>query len=294
MNTTSAALDPRRVFGVYDGPLEPREREEIEAYLRTGEHDPASLGWRGQNLFARSIRAGDALADALIEEVLRRSRASRTDHRIPLVDVAGHARMKVEPMVRGLFPAAERDTVLAILERSVIFLTQDNIAETLRGCRWPHSAWTVANLYLGSIDAELLGPEASAILGMSEATTCYVSLEYFRTKKPFDDFVVHEAAHVFHNCKRERVGLRSTRRKEWLLEIEFRKRETFAYACEAYSRISSLSTSLASRRALVAQWAERPAHDESVDVDELIDIVREAVGSRNGWKRILHRCGCSR
>jgi hypothetical protein len=41
-------------------------------------------------------------------------------------------RSKVEPMVRGLFPRAERDPVLATLEKSVVFLTSSNIDLTCR------------------------------------------------------------------------------------------------------------------------------------------------------------------
>ena len=70
---------------------------------------------------------------------------------------------------------------------------------------------------------------------LSEETTCYVSPAYFGEEDPFADVVVHEVAHIFHNCKRHKAGLRQTRRREWLLDIEFRKRETFAYACEAYA-----------------------------------------------------------
>jgi hypothetical protein len=33
------------------------------------------------------------------------------------------------------------------------------------------------------------------------------------------------------------IGLPETRTREWLLPIDFRKRETFGYACEAYARI---------------------------------------------------------
>lgn len=48
----------------------------------------------------------------------------------------------------------------------------------------------------------------------SEETTCYVSVEYFRDHDPCADYVVHEAAHIFHNCKRATVGLPETRRRE--------------------------------------------------------------------------------
>jgi hypothetical protein len=71
------------------------------------------------------------------------------------------------------------------------------------------------------------------ILGLSEETTCYVAMDYFRAQKRFDDYVVHEAAHLFHNCKRKTIGIRETRRREWPLDIDYIKRETFAYACEA-------------------------------------------------------------
>ncbi len=124
-------------------------------------------------------------------------------------------------MVEGLFPAAERDAVLALLERSVVVLTAGNIEHVLREQRWLHSAWDVANLYLGSVDAELLGLEAPALLGLSQETRCFVSADYFKDAETrrFADYVIHEAAHVFHNGKRSYAGLRETRMREWLLEI---------------------------------------------------------------------------
>lgn len=242
-------------------------------------------------MLARCIRGAEALEDALVDEVLHRADVIAGEHRLPDVDVVGLTRSKVLPMIGGLFPVGERETVLSVLEKSVLFLTPENIVNAVRAAGFPKSAWDIANLYLGSIGCDLLGPDAPALLGISEATTCYVSLEYFRARDPFDDFVVHEAAHVFHNCKREPIGLPHTRKKEWLLEIDFHHRETFAYACEAYSRIVVAGKTRKERLDLVAQWAESPAHDASVDVVELVDIVREAATARNGWKRILTRCG---
>jgi hypothetical protein len=60
-------------------------------------------------------------------------------------------------MVRGLFPKAEQDLVLAMLERSVIFVTGANIESLLLECSFDGSAWMLANLYLASVGAELLG-----------------------------------------------------------------------------------------------------------------------------------------
>lgn len=198
-------------------------------------------------------------------------------------------------MVRGLFRRDEQDVVLSILERSIVFLTPDRIDAVLRGREFLHSAWTLANLYLSSVGAELLSDDAPRIVGMSEGTECFVTVEYFAdTENPFADFVVHEAAHVFHNCKRERVGLRATRRREWLLDVDFRKRETFAYACEAYGRILERAKRPAERSALAEEAARIGPPAESVEPGEYASILREAAGARNGWRRILAGCAPAR
>jgi len=194
-------------------------------------------------------------------------------------------------MVQGLFPVHEQESVLDVLGRSVIFLTPATIDAVLEQTPWLSTAWDLANLYLAGIGAELLADDAPNLLGLSEGTTCYLSAEYLGAPGRFDDFLVHEAAHIFHNCKRRTIGLRETRRREWLLEIEFARRETFAYACETYSRIHDLGQGLRSRQALLAEYSQGPMPaDDRVDVDEYLDILREAVAARNGWKRILARC----
>ena len=173
----------------------------------------------------------------------------------------------------------------------MIFLTPENIDAVLTDEQYLHSAWYLANLYLGSLDLPGLDGEPARVVGISEATTCYVSTAYFEVEDPFADYVVHEAAHIFHNWKRERVGLPFTRYREWLLPIDFGKRETFAYACEAYSRIREQARRPADRRRLQAEYAESwvPSAD-GLDPEELVDILEEAAAARNGWKRILARC----
>jgi len=266
-------------------------QDEIERYLKTGTYDLDYPAWSG-SFYDRARRGRDDLRGALVAEVRRLA----CDHGVPEGlagrDVVAFTRRKVEPMVRGLFPRVEQETVLAVLERAAVFLTSANIDEVLRGVRWPHTAWSLANLYLLSVGAELLGDGAPRIVGLSEETTFFVSSEYFDEEDPFADFVVHEAAHVFHNCKRRTIGLAETRRREWLLDIDFRKRETFAYACEAYARIVERAPRLAERPALAAAFARERANptEERVDRAELVDIVGEAAAVRNGWKRILARC----
>lgn len=156
-------------------------------------------------------------------------------------------------------------------------------------------AWDLANLYLGSLGAELLSEDAPAIVGLSQETTCYVSTEYFTQDDPFADFIVHETAHIFHNTKRTTLGLPFSRSKEWLLDIEYGKRETFAYSCEVFSRVSERAKTPAERRALAEEYAGKGrVFDERVDSSEVASIVREAATVRNGWKVILSRCAPAR
>ncbi len=143
----------------------------------------------------------------------------------------------------------------------------------------------------GSIGAETLDGDSRSLLGIGQETTCFVSIQYFGQRAPFADFVVHEAAHVFHNCKRRTAGLRETRHREWLLDIEFTKRETFAYACEAYSRVLERAPKARDRPAIARELpASFASGDDRVDGEELRDIVAEAATRRNGWKVILQRC----
>jgi hypothetical protein len=270
-------------------------QEEIERFLRTGEHDLLFSAWPGNNLLACAERGDSDLREALIAEVRRREKGRALPDGPRDLDITTFTRRKVEPMVRGLFPGSEQEPVLDLLERSVVFLSAGNIERILREEDWLHTAWDLANLYLVSIGAEPLSDSAPRIVGLSEDTTCYVSMEYFEAGERFADFVVHEVAHIFHNCKRRTIGLPETRRREWLLAIEFRKRETFAYACEAYSRILELGATQAARRQLLEEHAAGPTpSDDRVDWQEYVDILREAATARNGWKRILRRCSPQR
>ena len=263
--------------------------EEVERYLLTGESDPLYSAWSGSFL-ERANRAHDDLRGALVRAV-RRLTKGLAHEPLPETDTVALTRAKVEPMVRGLFPRAEQDAVLATLEQSVVFITSANIERLLHGCGFDSSAWTLANLYLASFGAELLGKDAPRLVGLSEETTCYVSPEYFAEDDPFADFIVHEVAHVFHNCKRATIGLRETRTKKWLLDIEYRKRETFAYACEAYAGVLERGKRPAERLALAEEYGRSVRiSEERVDAGEVASIVRAAAAAPNGWKVILARC----
>jgi hypothetical protein len=265
--------------------------EQIAEYLRSGEHDSSFAAWPGENFLACAANAHSALRGALLATVHARTAHANEPPSLAGLDVTTLTRAKVTPMVQALFPRDEQAAVLELLARSVVFLTPAAVDAVIGEARWLGTAWDLANLYLASCDAELLSDDAPTILGLSEETTCFVSMDYFRGNERFDDFVVHETAHIFHNCKRETIGLTETRTNEWLLPIDYRKRETFAYACESYSRILELGRSRRQREALLAELEQGPLPaDSKVDHEEYVDILHEAIAARNGFKRILRRC----
>ena len=266
--------------------------QEVSEYLENGSTPSLTFpNWPGNDLVSRAKGAEDVLRNALIAEVRTRA-GKRKPASIPTgFDSVDFARSKLMPMVNGLFSAAEQGTVLELLENSIVFLTPENIEDViLRQEAWLHTAWNLANIYLGSFGLPLLGGEYACIVGLSEETRCYVTSRYFTEDDPYADFVAHEAAHVFHNWKREYAGLPCTRQREWLLPIEFTKRETFALACEAYSKIADGPNGRAERRRRFAEYREKYVPTVAEDRHELVDILDEAVEARNGWKRILTRC----
>jgi hypothetical protein len=94
-----------------------------------------------------------------------------------------------------------------------------------------------------------------------EETTCFAPPAYLEGRGPFDDFIVHEAAHVVCNWKRAYAGLPASPRREWLLEIAFEKREVFAYSCEVYSRIVEQCSTVADRMAMLKEYSQAPFID---------------------------------
>jgi len=264
---------------------------EVARYLATGQSDPLGRAFPGRHALECITGYEHRLRKALINEVRRREDGCQHQQVPRAFNSAAWVRRKVEPMITGLFPKAERAVVLGVAERSIIFLTREATHRIIREIPSLESAWTIANMYLDSLRVHMLGDGARPIVGLSEEIKCYVSLEYFVEKDSFADCVVHEVAHIFHNCKRATIGLPPHRSKEWLLDIAFTERETFAYACEAYSRILEQSHGRADRNLLVARYARgsMPTNDQ-VERTELMEILAEAVEARNGWKRILARC----
>ena len=266
-------------------------KQQVQRYLETGDHDSLCEGWPGCNLFEKAGKAEHVLRHALVMEVRRRAKGRRSPSLPPDFNPCRFILGKVGPMVRGLFPAGEQQIMLGLFENSLQFVTRENIEQMLIRIYWPGTVWSVANLYLGSLGLPGLDGKPVCFVGLSEETTFYVSMDYFGEENPFADYVVHEAAHVFHNWKRDRAGLHHTRNREFLLQIDFAKRELFAYACEAYSRILEQAGNKTDRQHLLADYvATMMPNDDRFSRAELVDILRESVAARNGWKCILQCC----
>jgi hypothetical protein len=264
---------------------------EIRRFVMTGEHDVLHAVWPGSDFLEKTRTADHTLRTALIKELGRRTKGQLISSLPPAFDASQFVLGKVGPMVRGLFPAGERQAMLDLFVNSLVFVAHDTIKQIVMETPSLFTAWQIANMYLGSLDLPGLDSQPVRLVGLSEETTFYVSTAYFEDRDPFAEWVVHEAAHVFHNWKRDRAGLPHTRTREFLLEIDFGKREVFAYACEAYARILEQAKCPADRHRLHAEYAEHwvPAC-EDLDGTELVDILAGAVAARNGWKCILRRC----
>lgn len=263
-------------------------QDAVARFLRTGDYDIRFAAWPGS--FLEQCTTGDAeLRRALIQEVHRRAPSPKVPAPVRTLNLRELTASKTAPIVRGLFPKQEQENVLSLLKDCVVFLTPEALDGALLGQPWLSTAWQLANMYLASVGAERLGDKGGLqIVGLSEEATCYVSMDYFDEPDPFADFVVHEIAHVFHNCKRTAAGLPQVRGREWLLDVEYSKRETFAHACEAFSRILEQAATPADRRALAEEFAV--GSTSTAWERDMVDTVRAAAAARNGWKTILQRC----
>jgi hypothetical protein len=266
-------------------------KEEIRRFLATGEYDAVHAAWPGRHVFERCY-AGDAALRSAVVDALRQRTKGLTLPSMPLgFDAGQFVLRKVRPMVCGIFPATERQVMLDLFEKALVFVSGDNIEQLISETDRLSTARQIANLFLGSLGMPALDDQPVGFVGFSEETTFYVSMDYFKDGDPFADWVVHEAAHVFHNWKRTYVGLPETRTREFLLNIAFAKREVFAYACEAYSRILERSKGPADRRRLHAAYVKNGVPDDDrISRDELVDVVASAAEARNGWKHILAHC----
>ncbi|MBN9417774.1 hypothetical protein ABS71_20120 [bacterium SCN 62-11] len=173
-------------------------------------------------------------------------------------------RRKVITIVEALFAEEEWAGVLRSLDRSVALLDASNIEPLLLEVASDQTACQVANLYLRSRGFHTSGGEST---GCSDHERCYLTSEYFWHNNPFADFLVYDCARTI--CDQA------------LLSIASERRELFARACEAYSRVLELATRKAARLQLVEEM------NSDGMFGPVAELVGEAVRARNGWKVLL-------
>jgi hypothetical protein len=264
--------------------------EAIEHYLRTGKHDPRGAPWPG-NIIERSRRAHHELMQALVREVMRRAKTRPAPDLAQAFDSVAFTRAKVEPMVSGLFPRGERQAVLALLERAGVFLTLPTSnwccsasagsvrPGTSRPCTWGasgRSRW-----------ARMPPPSLGSVRRRPASSPCSIS----RRAIPSPTSSSTRWRTSSTTASATPWGFRSRASGSGLLDIDYRRRETFAYACEAYARIVGRARGLAGRAALAREYGCDGCISEArVDPARVADILYEAALRRNGWKVILARC----
>ena len=111
----------------------------IKRYLCTGDHEPTFPAWPG-SVWVREREGSDEMAHALVTRVKELSHGCSAPAVSMPTDLVAFTRKKLAPMVRGLFRRDEQEAVLAVLEKSVVFLAAENIEQVLLGCTWLHTA----------------------------------------------------------------------------------------------------------------------------------------------------------
>jgi len=121
--------------------------------------------------------------------------------------------------------------------------------------------------------------------GLSAGAFAHVRASLVDTKDPCGDVIVHEAAHLLHYLKPAAYGLQVRRGQERFVDVEFRHRELFAFACEAYSRVVLQSDRKA--RVSFAEKMRKDAFSFPHDpLDDVANFVLTAARARNGWQAI--------
>ena len=187
-------------------PMQESPEQAIKRYVQSGEYDTHFRAWPGESYLGRVQQGDAALRKALRSAIHERATCAAAPAALVDLDVASFTRRKVLPMVQGLFPRHEQACILDMLERSVVFLTPVTIDQELKQSRWLSTAWDLANLFLAGVQAEILSDDAPYLVGLSEETTCYLSPAYFDASGRFDDFLVHEVAHIFHTASAAPLG----------------------------------------------------------------------------------------
>lgn len=202
---------------------------------------------------------------------------------VPAVDPES-IRQRVEPMVKGLVQRDWQDVALRELARRTFVLNYQGTRAALEAelsTGWLKTAWQVLWACFEDYGLKPAGLQIECD-GLSGGEFAHVRWPAYETSDAYSDVVVHEAAHLLHYLKPEHHGFHVRRGQERFVDVEFRHRELFAFACEAYSRVV-LQGERKSRMSFAARMRE-DAFTFSLDhLDDVAALVLTAAGARSGW-----------
>src|SRR5262249_38786212 len=107
----------------------------------------------------------------------------------------------------------------------------------------------------------------------------------YQNPDPDSDAPVHEAAPMLPYLKPRHYGPNVRGGPKRFVDIEFRRRELFAYACEAYSRVV-LYAERRSRIAFAEKMLDAAFSFPRTQIKEVAALVVSAARARNGWRLI--------
>lgn len=251
--------------------------EVIERFLTTGRLPRSWPDWDGPPAVRR--REAEAAARDVLARIVRwRARRAPLAIGDGPADPAPVVVARARPMVEGLFPPEEAAAVLACLPRCVRVVTPARFAELVADLS-PRTGWDLANLLLDAMGAPPLADDSPALEGISHAAAGYVLPAAF-TPGDTSDVLVHELAHVLHSVPRARAGLSPGGAP--LLVVAPARRETFAWACEVWSRLQ-LAPDPA--RAVAGYCESSAAADPRVDRILLQHVLTRAAEG-DGWASV--------
>jgi hypothetical protein len=195
-------------------------------------------------------------------------------------------RRHIEPMVKGLVQSDCQEVAIRELAQRTFVLNFQGAKAAMEvelpSCDM-ESPWRILWGLYG--DYGLKPDDIDMTCDGLAGDFAHVRWSAYHTKDSYSDVIVHEAAHLLHYLKPRNLGLHVRRHQERFVDIEFRHRELFAYACEAYSRVV-----LHGERRLRVAFAEKML-DAAISfprgqIEEIVALVLSAARARNGWRVI--------
>ena len=269
----------------------------IERFLRTGKEtwDGAGsgrftlAGFNENEAYTRASKTALRSLFGLLAELLPAE--ARTTPQVGPETI----RRRIEPMVKGLVQDDWQEVALRELTARTFVLNFQG-ARTAMDAELATSFMGTARQILWALYGDY-GRKPERIDmgcdGVCAGEFAHVTLSAYESKDPYTDVIVHEAAHLLHYLKPRHYRLHTRRGQERFVDVEFRHRELFAFACEAYSRVV-LQGGRKSRIAFAEKMHDGAFSFPRSQVEEVAALVLGAARARNGWRvireaTVIHR-----